>query len=333
MPFSTNNTMYENSQILYHYMMIYFSLIYDILAQKTHDSLHLYKKSGIFYEPASPPAEETDEVFLSNVKMLSYNIDDMVYHRHQYPKKDEARAVDIITYLESTNADIICLQEVWGETMRQEITDAFLAKNYYVALPNWRKNYVFGENSGLMTISKYPIITQTFIPFDNSAFYCKLCNKGVQYCHIRVPKSNPESSVLLNIANTHLQASFAKHSSYLDCHEIAKKQLSKIISDCPYEWCLLIGDLNLQQDQLSEFIKNESKVNYFGENTDTTFPDCNDRLDYVLLVSKISGRKKVINIKNTTESSVDLSDHFPITTEFKFTHNETEPVSPRRASP
>lgn len=322
MPLSTNNTTSENFRIFYNYIRFYIEIIWDIIVTHTQNSFYIYKKSGIFYEPASPPAEETNEVFLDNIKLLSYNIDDIVYHRYRYPKKNEARAVDIIAYLESTNADIICLQEVWGETMRQEITDAFLAKNYYVALPNWRKNYIFGENSGLMTISKYPIITQTFIPFNNAEGYCRMCNKGVQYCHIRVPNSNSLTSKVLNIANTHLQASFREYSSYLDYHEIAKEQLSIIINECPYEWCLLTGDLNLQKDQLTNFIRNESNIRYFGENIDVSFPDYNDRLDYSLLISKIAIKNKITNIKNSTESNISLSDHFPIITEFEFFRNE-----------
>lgn len=335
MPISTSNTTYENSRIIYQYMMIYFSTIYDILAKKARDSYYLYKKTGIFYEPRDDTVASPVFSYDTNVRLLSYNIDDLACHRPQYTNDDAIRATEIISYLESSSADIICLQEVWSESMKQEITDAFLAKNFYVALPPWHKNYVFGENSGLITISKYPIINQTFIPFSNPRGTCRLFNKGVQYCHIRVPNSNPLRSSVLNIANTHLQASFTNYSSYLDFHTTAKEQLNTIINECPFESCLIVGDLNLTRDQLEDFVKNDSKIEYFGENKEVTFPDQSIRLDYFLLLSKLSQTSNIENIENKTDSEVELSDHFPIVSDFKFKNmiEDTNDKSAIRASP
>ena len=330
MSISRNYTMYENSRILYQYMMIYFSTVYDILARKAHDTYYLYKKTGIFYEPSEETLESPVFSYDTNLRLVSYNIDDLACHRSQYTDDDAARATEIISYLESTNADIICLQEVWSESMKQEITDAFLAKDFHVALPPWRKNYVVGENSGLITMSKYPIISQTFIPFSNPRGTCRLSNKGVQYCHIRVPNSNPQRSNVLNITNTHLQSSFTNYSSYLDFHATAKEQLNAIINECPFESCLIVGDLNLTREQLEEFMKNESKIEYFGENKEVTFPDEGARLDYFLLLTKLSQTSKIENIENKTDSDVELSDHFPIISNFKFQNviEDTDNKSP-----
>lgn len=337
MPFSANMTMRENFQILCHYTMIYLSSIYDIVSRQLHDSLHIYKKSGIFYEPVADlntddSESESGVSQINSIKLVSFNIDDLACHAPKYENNSE-RGTEIISYLESTNADIICLQEAWGEKIKKEIMTAFLAKNYYVALPPWRKNYVFGENSGLITISKYPIINQTFLSFTNPRYICRLFNKGVQYCHIRIPNSNPQTSTELNIANTHLQASFTKTSSYLDFQKTAKEQLTTIINECPFESCLLVGDLNLKKEILDEFINNESKIQYFGENSETTYPDSNSRLDYILKITKLATKQSITkNITNKTESDIDLSDHFPIFSEFSLKSCSSSP-SPRRASP
>ena len=340
MPFSANMTMRENFQILYHYMVVCLSTIYDIVSRQLHDSLHIYKKSGIFYEPLTDlkTSELESEVSqIDSIKLVSFNIDDLACHVPKYSKNSSDRTTEIIDYLESTNADIICLQEAWGETIKNEITKAFLAKNYYVALPPWRKNYMFGENSGLVTISKYPIINQIFLPFTNSRGVCRLFNKGVQYSHIRVPNSNPDTSIELNIANTHLQASFTKTSSYLDFQKTTKEQLTTIINNCPYESCLLVGDLNLKKENLDEFINNESKIQYFGENSETTYPDYNSRFDYILKITKLATKQSITkNITNKTESHIDLSDHFPIISEFSLKSCSPSPSpspSSRRASP
>lgn len=320
-------------------MVIYLTTVYDIVSRQLNDSLHIYKKSGIFYEPTtvSETSDYEAEIEISQInkiKLVSFNIDDLTCHRPKYDKNGQHRPTEIINYLESTDADIICLQEVWGETMKQEISDAFLAKNYYVALPHWRKNYIFGENSGLVTISKYPIISQTFLPFTNPRGICRLFNKGVQYCHIRISNSKE-----LNIANTHLQASFTKRSYYLDFQKTTKEQLTTIINNCPYETCLLIGDLNLKKENLDEFINNESKIQYFGENSEVTYPDCNSRFDYILKITKLENKQVITyNITNETESHIGLSDHFPIISEFtlKSDCSPSSPSpspSPRRASP
>lgn len=338
MPFSANMTMRENFHILYNYTMIYLSSIYDIVSRQLHDSLNIYKKSGIFYEPltdlnTNDSELESEVLQIDSIKLVSFNIDDLACHVLKYENNSE-RATEIISYLESTNADIICLQEAWGETIKKEIMTAFLAKNYYIALPPWRKNYVFGENSGLVTMSKYPIINQIFLPFSNSRGVCRLMNKGVQYCHIRVPNSNLDTSIELNIANTHLQASFTKTSSYLDFQKTAKEQLTTIINNCPYESCLLVGDLNLKKENLDEFINNEPKIQYFGENSETTYPDSSSRLDYILKIIKLATKQSISNnITNKTESDIDLSDHFPIISEFGLKSYYPSSPLPRRASP
>ena len=338
MPFSANMSIKENFQVLYHYTMIYLSTIYDIVSRQLHDSFYINKKSGIFYEPLTDlntnDSELESEVSeIDTIRLVSFNIDDLACHSPKYENNSE-RASEIISYLESTNADIICLQEAWGETIKKKVTDAFLAKNYYVALPPWHKNYLLGENSGLVTLSKYPIISQTFLPFTNPRGVCRLLNKGVQYCHIRVPNSNLDTSIELNIANTHLQASFTKTSSYLDFQQTAKEQLTTIINNCPFESCLLVGDLNLDKESLDEFVKNESKIQYFGENNEPTRPGCNRRQDYILKIRKLATKQSITkNITNKTESHIDLSDHFPIITEFSLKSSLSSSPAPRRASP
>lgn len=313
-----NNTARQNWEYFCIQLGLYFQIISDILKTKFKNSVYVYKKSGIFYEPSSPPPapNEATQKETIPIKLLSYNVDDFVCHHHKYGKNSQVRATEIINYLESTEADVICLQEVWGETMKQELTDAFLAKNFYVALPNWRKNYIFGENSGLMMMSKYPIVTQTFLPFNNSS--TTLANKGVQYCHIRVPNSNPKTSIELNIANTHLQSSYNfRYTNAFDFSNIAKQQLQTIVSECPYESCILTGTFNLGDIAMDNFINNESKISYFGENRETTYPANDERMDYMLKITKLANfSSSCIEVRqNTTASEVALSDHYPIISE------------------
>ena len=122
----------------------------------------------------------------------------------------------------------------------------------------------------------------------------------------------------------------------MDFQKTTKEQLTTIINNCPYETCLLIGDLNLKKENLDEFINNESKIQYFGENSEITYPDCSSRLDYILKIRKLATKQSITkNITNKTESDIDLSDHFPIISEFSLKSCSPSPSSPspRRASP
>lgn len=315
-------------------VQLYFLMTWDVISTKYKDTVHIYKKAGIFHEPTTPPSVFS---YVNNVKILSFNIDDIAYHRHYYTNKDEARAVEIINYIDSTHSDVICLQEVWSETMKQELMDAFIAKNYYVALPPWDKKFFVGENSGLMLISKYPIISQTFLKFGNNTFGCSFTNKGVQYCHVRIPSEDPETSTDLYLANAHLQASFTYISSFLDFSKRAETQLDSIIKNCPYESSLLVGDMNMNKKQMDAFIENRRDVYYFGEHQGHTFVVDNSRLDYFL---KIVKNKKNVhynmlnNTKNSVENNIALSDHYPILSEFELKNVDNSDLqSPTRASP
>jgi len=315
-----NNTMSQNYEIVRKQLIFYFHIISDILSTQFRNSIYIYKKSGIFFEPSS--SQEINYVSNMSIKMLSFNIDDLACHRHKYPSN---RVTEIIDFLKSTKADIICLQEVWGEPMKQEISDAFLANNFYVALPSWQKKYYFGENSGLMVLSKYPIISQTFVPFTNSRGICRLANKGVQYCHIRIPNTDPKTSFELNIANTHLQTSLVEFNKRLDYQDAAKQQLRTIISECPYESCILVGDLNITREQMDDFIKNEQNIDYFGPNEKNTYPNYDDRLDYFLKIEKLNTLTKTVAERNSVRTGIDLSDHYPIECEFTIESPESSP--------
>ena len=301
----------------------FMNTFFDVIKTKLYDSIYIFRKQGIFYDPDS--ILKNSSVAENKLKVMSYNIDNHAFHKLKYSTPDINRAVDIINYLQSIEFDIICLQGVWGETMKQEIYDAFISENYYIALPNYKKNFVLGENSGLMLISKYPMITQTFLPFKNSKVMCSFINKGVQYCHITVPVKNSENVIVeypLNIANTHLQSSLTNISGYLDFSKTAKNQLQYIIDECPFNNCILAGDINLTKSQMDRFIKDQKnkQLTYFGINESNTHKNEKERLNYFLCIAK-TPYTMTHSTENTTASEIDLSDHYPIISNVSFFSN------------
>jgi len=58
-------------------------------------------------------------------------------------------------------------------------------------------------DAGLLTLSRYPIIEEQFVPYDKSAFSDTLSYKGVLYTMIELPNLS-----YLHVFNTHLNATY-----------------------------------------------------------------------------------------------------------------------------
>lgn len=330
-----------NIEQLINTIVLYMNIVFDVLRTKFRDTFYLFKKEGIYYSAINTSPKLTN----NKLKLVSYNIDDIAVHRCYHKSHDEARAQQIFSLVNDLNPDVICLQEVWGETIKRELFNAFINNNYYVALPNYDKRFFIGENSGLMTASRFPITAQTFLPFKHGydISSCSLTNKGVQYCHLNIP-TNEQEMVDINIANTHLKSSFTHVHSILDFSSGAKRQLETIVNQCPYEHCILVGDMNLTPAQLGTLIESvtNEKLQLFGENTDATFVTTDTRLDHVLQINNTVCPTKVGNLPaiqkpflsatNSVNSDYGYSDHLPVITEIELNVMKNDD-SPRRASP
>ena len=308
-----------NIEQLINTIVLYMNIVFDILRTKFRDTFYLFRKQGIYYNAINASPKLSD----NKLKVVSYNIDDIVVHRCYHKTHDEARAEQIIGFLKELDPDVICLQEVWGETIKRELFNAFINNNYYVALPNYDKRFFIGENSGLMTASRFPISAQTFLPFKHgyAVSSCSLASKGVQYCHLNIP-TNGEEVLDINIANTHLKSSFTHVHSILDFSSGAKQQLETIVNQCPYNHCILVGDMNLTSAQIETLIESgtNEKLQLLGENTDTTFVTTNTRLDHVLQINNASLpaiHKPFLSARNSVNSDCEYSDHFPVISEIE----------------
>ena len=61
-------------------------------------------------------------------------------------------------------------------------------------------------DSGLITLSKFPILKNDFISFDRGAFSDKIADKGVLWTAIEI------KGEVFNVFNTHLNATYATGS-------------------------------------------------------------------------------------------------------------------------
>ncbi len=127
-----------------------------------------------------------------NLRLVTYNIWGLPSwmtgaHAGRYPK--------IPQQLERLNPDIILLQEAWTSAARKSAP-----ANGHWSVARAAGQHTFFQQSGLMTLSRFPIIGGKFYPFSRAALPDKLVNKGV----LKTTLSLPDGEVL-NIWNVHLQ--------------------------------------------------------------------------------------------------------------------------------
>ena len=240
-----------------------------------------------------------------NLKIVSYNIDGLFAHYIHL------NYINISKYIRNLliedNVDIICLQEVWEKNIEDMIKNNLKDLNLYIAQPPTNLKYCVGEHSGLLTISKYPIVFQDYHKYDLLNFTCSFTNKGLQ--HIRIIRNNSKYDII----NTHLQSSFNKCGlMYQNTAELQLKQILKYVNENNVEKCIILGDLNLHTPFIKDILKKNDKlsIKYNYDNL-ITFPHGNmsEQLDYFLDYNNIMSNK-IINY--SVKSDIYYSDHFPI---------------------
>ena len=240
-----------------------------------------------------------------NLKIVSYNIDGLFAH---YIHLNYINISKYIRYLLiEENIDIICLQEVWEISILNMIKNNLNDIDLYYAQPPTYLKYCLGEHTGLLVISKYPIIYQDYLKYEQLNFTCTMTNKGLQ--HIKINYNNN----YYNIINTHLQSSFNKCGlMYQNTSENQLNQILNYINENNIEKCIILGDLNLHTSFIKNILKKNDKlsIKYNYDNL-ITFPDGNysEQLDYFLDYNNIMSNKK---INYSVKSDIYYSDHYPI---------------------
>jgi endonuclease/exonuclease/phosphatase family metal-dependent hydrolase len=236
-------------------------------------------------------------------KILTYNVDGLFWH---FNSKIINKLISDLEKLMDKDIDIICLQEVWHFNLREKIMKIAKNKFWNIAIPSNKKRYLIGENSGLLTLSRLPILKQEIYTFNNRRGACALTYKSAQYLTIEIYKNKT-----INMINTHLQSS---HLNYFqDFKKISLKQINEIIENSPFQDFLLTGDLNLNYDYLK---KNLCKDLNFFENYKfyKTYPGSNEHLDHFIY------KNEKYNFKNKIEMlNMESSDHYPLLIEMYLT--------------
>lgn len=254
----------------------------------------------------------------SGIKVLSYNVNSFRYdlrtHRTGNPK--------ILEYFKTSGAEIICLQEGTllngGKLSPKGMKDALSEINYYQLASS-------GDYSGLITLSKYPIISMGEIRFPGSSNLVlfsdiKISNRQiirVYNCHLQSYSIDPdEYSVIDSIGSgsNREQIKEARQVSYklkigFKMRAFQARKVADHIKKSPYP-VIVCGDFNdTPVSYAYRKVKGELKDAFveagWGISNSYNGELPSFRIDYILYDKKF----KAVNY---SRDRVIYSDHFPV---------------------
>lgn len=199
--------------------------------------------------------------------------------------------------------DIILLQECF---MVQIQTLKNLFPTHWIS-----KGFLSGPkllNSGLVILSKYPIVQVQFYPFENSNPYTSdyLCEKGILVATVYV------GGKYLYVVNTHLQASYYSPYDPVALEQFA--ELEKIIKLMEKNKYIIAGDFNIDTNVLIKHFPNVKPIgpniptiyiNFHTGNSQSIPADAHTPLTYDYFISNLQITKP--KVAYTT-----YSDHLPV---------------------
>jgi endonuclease/exonuclease/phosphatase family metal-dependent hydrolase len=175
----------------------------------------------------------------TQLKIVSFNIWDLPYW---FVKNREQRIFQIAEYLQRLDAEIVCLQESFDVRHRRFLYESLGSDKYYASggFEATRKAPLarLDTTGGLVIFSKFPIIQNKFIPFNQFTHSVveRIGHKGILEATIETPYGN------IQVFNTHLH----KEQRFF-AHNIRVKQLKHILERMQEQQHLpviLAGDFN-----------------------------------------------------------------------------------------
>ncbi len=175
---------------------------------------------------------------IMQIKIISYNIWDLPLW---FVKNRKARVKRVAEYLAQSGADIICIQEAWSRSGRATLYRILGEAGYeHVSA---RERLVLIGNGGLLTFSKFPIVSKKFTPFSrlSAAFVELFAAKGVLEVTVDTPQGK------LSVFNTHLHS-----PSWVFGQTIRLRQMKRVLDVLAQDEAaaVLAGDFN--EDKLWE---------------------------------------------------------------------------------
>lgn len=247
-----------------------------------------------------------------DLKILTYNVHGLPWCR--------VPILPILTWaVRRTDADVICLQEVFQRKALTDIVSYAPLYGYRVLVPpECVTPSCFANPSGLCTLVKasIPITQVVFTPFVANGGLEHAVRKGVLRAECW------KDGVRTDIFNTHFQSDITeipcvriRHQQTRDLQEDQLEVLASR-SECP----IVTGDFNQCMFRAFERVDPTFHI---------TFPETWEHLDHCLLYGP--SRTKVVAWKTVYYDEVNASDHVPVLTWLRI-RKELNPIPEERSN-
>lgn len=210
----------------------------------------------------------------------------------------------LISFIKKSDLDVICLQEIWRTTDLELIKTRL--KEYYFFDASKRK----ANPSGLVILSKYPIIDGNYVPFWN-VHYEFVFRKGMLISSINLKGRK------IKIINTHLYTTLYPLKS-----KIWLRQLTSLYSAINNNPTLIFGDFNYDYNSfpLPELnlvsennIATRNTNNPYSKRSLNRFSKVNMACDIILSNFELEVKKKEIR----KDRNILFSDHYSVISHIK----------------
>lgn len=235
-------------------------------------------------------------------------------------KKQKVRTPKIIQYLNSSNFDVVVLQEVFDKIISNKFKADLKIKYPYCLLPQ-KEGFNLKVSSGVMILSKYPLELIKHVVFDVSKKIDRAAEKGCSLVKININDKD------LFLAGTHLDSK-NKDSRYLQYQIINEKILKPNLNDSVP--LLIAGDFNtdfksLQYDSmmtsfnLKNFDLKDDRPYTFDEYNSWNAKGYKAWVDFIFFQEnkniKLLNQYILRPVMKYKERKMDLADHYQIVIE------------------
>jgi endonuclease/exonuclease/phosphatase family metal-dependent hydrolase len=221
------------------------------------------------------------------------------------------KADEIFEKALSSNADVICFQEVFDYTIQRKAVEIFKDHGYHIHYSIENDSYI--PRNGLFTACKFKMKTRKVIDYNESVGIEKWVNKGLLTCEFIHPSLGD-----VIIHNTHLQSDTEFWPWFLSekCRRRQIETMTKHLNPCTSALTMLVGDLNDTYSIVKQKYIKEIGFSTMNEEQIVTYPKKNKQLDYVVL----NRDNHTVNYQMLDGVTNDLSDHNIVVCDIKLDH-------------
>ncbi len=270
------------------------------------------------------------------IKVVTFNVD-RLYGNQPDNSLSEARS-QVADFLAAEGADLVCVQEFYAigeEYMKTLHKFSRSIRLEYFFFKNYRDFWQKTKINAITTFSRYPIVNQGFFRLGEKSTFCIFTDIAVHLDTIRVYNLHLESIRLGNDDYSFYSKLTDPGADEKNLAKGSRKMIWKLkkafvlramevdmleshMKYCPYP-VLICGDFNdtpssyayhtLSRNRDDAFVK--AGNDWIGSTYAGRFPAF--RIDYMLyddFFTALSYRKREVN----------LSDHYPVISEFMFNH-------------